>query len=245
MKKAYTKTETVYGKPLAELAAEHGMNYGTVHSRIRSGWTLREALNTPPGGRPVAHRPVNPDSLQQIAKRNGIHPGTFHGRVRRFMAAGMTREEAIEEALSFDPEAVREAQRKYHTEEERKAAHREAARRHYRKKRATLAVRDTVERIHEAETKARKEALKQLRKDIRERWFASPEYLRLRQRRQEESREAAHDERKFIREALKGMILECPPGAERELAQWMLDHLDDDVLRVRQVDEFLGTHAGV
>lgn len=230
MKKITAADGTNY--TIKSLAMAAHMTTYQVRYRLSKGMPIEDIL----AGKAPKHG--NPDnSLQALAKEHGISYQTLYGRVQR----GMT----IEEALSFDPESAREAQRKYHTEEERKAAHREAARRHYRKKRATLAVRDTVERIHEAETKARKEALKQLRKDIRDRWFASPEYLRLRQRRQEESREAAHDERKFVREALKGMILECPPGAERELAQWMLDHLDDDVLRVRQVDEFLAEFSSV
>ncbi|OKA19964.1 nucleoside permease [Bacillus cereus] len=68
-------------------ALNNGIKYSTLYNRIKSGWTIKEAITTPPvrGG-------IFTKEEREIAESNGISYGTAYARA---IVMGMSVEEAI------------------------------------------------------------------------------------------------------------------------------------------------------
>jgi hypothetical protein len=100
---------TTYGS-LTEAAVAAGMDPGTAHGRVRRGWSVADALSTPPTSpaRPVRIGEVTYATKAEACAAAGVDPWTMHHRVKH----GMT----IAEALAIGkrprgrrPSPVREA----------------------------------------------------------------------------------------------------------------------------------------
>lgn len=89
-----SKLASVAKGHLADVAAAHGMTYGALHQRLRRGWTLEKALNTPQ----LAAKPRlgvewrgQTMILAQAIVLSGHAPAVVHHR----MARGWTAEAAL------------------------------------------------------------------------------------------------------------------------------------------------------
>jgi len=61
-------------------ALNNGISYHTLYDRIRSGWTIKEAITTPL--RPHRGRNCKHGQWKEIALENGIPERTFYNRLR-------------------------------------------------------------------------------------------------------------------------------------------------------------------